>query len=72
MPRLALIAAIPLSVALPLVRTARVLRHAWRHRDFRLACLRFLPAIAVAETCWSAGELTGYFTRRAGTAATVD
>ena len=71
-PRLSLVAAVPLTAALPFVRCARVVRHAWRHKDLRGASLRWLPAILATETCWSAGELTGYFTRRPGEAAALD
>jgi hypothetical protein len=71
-PRLSLVVAIPMTVALSFVRTARVMRHAWSHKAMRLASLRRLPAIFVAETCWSAGELTGYVTRRAGDPSALD
>jgi hypothetical protein len=71
-PRLSLLAALPLSLALPFVRAARVARHAWLHKALRLAALGWLPAILVAESFWSAGELTGYVTRRPGNAAVLD
>ena len=71
-PRVALVRALPLSLMLPLVRTARVLRHAWRHQELRGARLVSLPAIFVAETCWSLGELTGYVTRRPGELSRLD
>lgn len=63
---------IMLTVALPLVRAARVARHAWRHDALRLPTLWWLPAILLAETCWSAGEFTGYVTRRGGNLAALD
>lgn len=59
-PPLSLIAAIPLVLALPLIRTLRVLRHAWRHKEVRGAAVCWLPAILLAESFWSAGELAGY------------
>jgi len=71
-PRPSLFIAAPMTAALPLVRTARVLRHAWRHKQLRLASLRWLPAILVAETCWSAGEFAGYVTRQPGDASALD
>lgn len=71
-PRLALVRALPLSVALPFVRTARVLRHAWRHKELRGDGLVSLPAILTAETYWSLGELTGYVTRRPGELSRLD
>jgi len=71
-PRLSLLIAIPLTLALPLIRTTRIMRHAWHHKNPRLASLRWLPAILAAETCWSAGELAGYVTRRSGDASALD
>ncbi|MEO8454770.1 MAG: hypothetical protein ABI454_06395 [Sphingomicrobium sp.] len=71
-PRLSVTAAVPLTAALPFVRCARIVRHAWRHKDLRRASVRWLPAILAAETCWSAGELTGYVTRRLGDASALD
>jgi hypothetical protein len=71
-PRLSLLIAIPLTAALPVVRTTRIMRHAWRHKPLRLAALRRLPAILLAESCWSAGELTGYVTRRPGDTSALD
>ena len=64
--------AFPLCAALPFVRAGRIVQHAWRHRELRGASLRLLPAILLAEACWSAGELTGYVTRRPGNAAAID
>lgn len=63
---------IALTAALPLVRAARVARHAWRHKALRLPTLYWLPAILLAETFWSAGELTGYVTRRGGDLSALD
>lgn len=71
-PRLPLIQALLLSAALPFVRTARILRHAWRHKRLRGASLAYLPAIVIAETCWSLGEIVGYVTRRPGASAALD
>lgn len=71
-PRLSLFIAVPMTAVLPFVRTARIVRHAWRHESLRAAVLRWLPAILVAETCWSAGELVGYVTRRPGDASALD
>jgi hypothetical protein len=71
-PRLSPFIAIPLSFALPFVRTVRIVGHVWRHGALRITSLRWLPAILVAETCWSAGELTGYVTRRAGDPSALD
>lgn len=71
-PRLSLFVAVPLTAALPFVRTARVVRHSWRHKPLRLASLRWLPAILLAESFWSAGELTGYVTRRPGDMFALD
>lgn len=71
-PRLSLFKALPLTAALPFVRTGRVLRHAWRHRSLRYPVVRLLPGLLLAESCWSAGELTGYLTRRPGDAAALD
>jgi hypothetical protein len=71
-PRLSLATAILLTAALPFVRTARVMRHAWRHSDLRLASLGWLPAIFTAETGWSAGELTGYLTPGPGDWSALD
>ena len=71
-PRLSLLQAVPLSIALPFVRTGRVLRHAFRLKKLRGAGLRLLPAIFLAETCWSAGEFVGYLTRRPGNLAALD
>lgn len=71
-PQLSLLRAAPLSVVLPFIRTARVLRQAWRHQALRGASLRWLPVILLAESFWSAGELTGYFTRRPGDPSALD
>ena len=71
-PKLSLLVAIPMTFALPFVRTARILGHAWRHPQFRMASLRWLPEIFLAETCWSAGELVGYVTGEAGDASALD
>lgn len=71
-PHLPLVQAFPLCAALPFVRTGRIVRHAWRHRELRGVTLRLVPAILLAESCWSAGELIGYVTRRAGDAAALD
>jgi hypothetical protein len=71
-PGLSLVAAVPLTAVLPFVRTARIVRHAWSHKNLRLASLLWFPAILTAETCWSAGELAGYVTHRPGEAATLD
>lgn len=68
-PRLILLGATGL---LPLVRVARIVRHAWRHTALRFAVLRRLPAILLAETCWSAGEFVGTLTRRPGDPALLD
>lgn len=57
---------------LPLVRVARIVRHAWRDAALRFAILRRLPAILVAETCWSAGEFVGYLTGQPGDLALLD
>lgn len=65
-PAISLVKAVPLAFALPFVRSERVRSHAWRYPDFRSASLRWLPAIFLAETCWSAGELLGYVSRRPG------
>jgi hypothetical protein len=71
-PRLSVLLAVPLTAALPFIRAARIIRHAWRHKGFRLASLRWLPAIILAESFWSAGELTGYVTRRPGDTSALD
>jgi hypothetical protein len=71
-PRLFVVTAILLTSVLPFVRTARVMRHAWRHKDLRRASVGWLPAILIAETCWSAGELSGYLTRRPGDPSVLD
>lgn len=71
-PKLSALVAIPMTVALPAVRTARILRHAWRHRHLRLPSVRWFPAILLAETCWSAGEMVGYVTGRAGDPSRLD
>jgi hypothetical protein len=71
-PRMSLLKALPQCSALPVVRTARVLHHAWRHKHLRGPSLRWLPLIFVAECCWSAGELSGYVTRRPGSPAALD
>lgn len=63
---------IVLTAALPLVRAARVARHAWRHQALRLPALYWLPAVLLAETCWSAGEFIGYVTRRGGNLSALD
>lgn len=68
-PRLILLGATGL---LPLVRVARIVRHAWRHSALRFAVLRRLPAILLAETCWSAGEFVGTLTGQPGEAALLD
>lgn len=68
-PRLILLGATGL---LPLVRTARIVRRAWRHTALRFAVLRRLPAILLAETCWSAGEFVGTLTGRPGDVALLD
>lgn len=57
---------------LPVIRVARIIRHAWRHTALRFAVLRRLPVILLAETCWSAGEFVGYLTGRPGDLALVD
>lgn len=71
-PKLPLLKAIPMSLALPAVRTVRIVRHAWKHPQFRLPSLLWLPAILLAETCWSAGEFAGYVTGRPGDASAID
>ena len=71
-PRLSPWMAIPMTSALPFLRTARIVRHAWRRETLRGAVILWLPAILAAETCWSAGELTGYLTRRPGDASDLD
>jgi hypothetical protein len=71
-PRLSILLAVPLTAALPLVRAARIIRHAWRHKPLRLASLRRLPAIILAEGFWSVGELVGYVTRRPGKTSALD
>jgi hypothetical protein len=71
-PQLSLFRAVPLTAALPLLRTARIMRHAWRHKPLRLPSLRRLPAIILAEGFWSAGELAGYVTRRPGDTSALD
>lgn len=71
-PQLPLVKALPLCAVLPLVRMGRIVRHAWRHRQLRRPSLRLLPAILLAEVCWSAGELTGYVTRCAGRTVALD
>ncbi len=71
-PRLSLFAALPLTAVLPLVRTGRILRHAWRHRGMRVASLRWLPAIMFAEIFWSAGELAGYIGRIPSDSSAID
>lgn len=71
-PKLSLLVAIPMTLVLPFVRTARILRHAWRHPQFRLPSLRWLPHILIAETCWSAGELAGYATGNPGDSSALD
>lgn len=71
-PRLSLIHVLCLSAVLPFVRTARILSHAWRHDELRLASLRWLAMIFLAESCWSAGELVGYVTHEAGRMSALD
>jgi hypothetical protein len=71
-PRLSILLAVPLTAALPLVRTTRIIGHAWRYKALRLASLRWLPAIFLAESFWSAGELIGYVTRRPGDTSALD
>lgn len=71
-PPISLFKAFPLTAALPILRTGRVLRHAWRHRSLRFPVARLLPWLLLAESCWSAGELTGYLTRRPGKVAALD
>jgi hypothetical protein len=71
-PRVSTFVAVPLTAALPFVRTARIIRHAWRHKFLRLTSLRWLPAIILAEGFWSAGELAGYVTRRPGDPSALD
>lgn len=71
-PRLPLRRSVLLSAALPFLRTARIIRHAWRQKRLRGAGLLYLPAILVAETCWSIGEFVGYVTRRPGSSAGLD
>jgi hypothetical protein len=68
-PRFALIAATAL---LPLIRLTRIAKQGWRHPTMRLALLRRLPAILLAETCWSAGEFAGYVTARPGDVTLLD
>lgn len=70
-PKLPLVEAIPLSFVLPFVRTGRVLGHARRYGQAS-TWLGWMPAIFIAETCWSAGELTGYTTRHAGDESKLD
>ena len=65
-PKVPVPKAVPLALVLPVVRTARVLGNAWHYPKLRAAALGWLPAIFVAETCWSAGELVGYLTRNPG------
>jgi hypothetical protein len=71
-PRVSMLLAVPLTAALPFVRTARIMGHAWRHKGFRLASLLWLPAIILAESFWSTGELIGYVTRRPGDTSALD
>ena len=72
MPRLSRFVAVPMTALLPFLRTARVLRHAWRHELLRGPGLRWLPAVFAAEICWSAGELAGYLTYRSGEVSALD
>lgn len=71
-PTLPVLRAIPLALALPFVRSARILGNTWRHPQLRVAALRWLPAALLAETCWSAGELIGYLSRKPGDQAALD
>lgn len=71
-PRLSLIKAIPMTLMLPAVRTARVIGHSWRNPQFRQPCMRWVPAILLAESFWSAGELAGYVTGRPGDPSKLD
>lgn len=71
-PRLPLFVALPMILTLPGVRTLRILRHALQHKHLRLSSMVWLPRIVIAETCWSAGEMVGYLTRREGKRAHID
>lgn len=71
-PKLSLLKAVPMTLVLPAVRTSRILAHAFQHRQGGLSWLRWFPAILLAETCWSAGELVGYVTGRPGDPARLD
>jgi hypothetical protein len=71
-PQLSLFLAVPLTAALPFVRTTRIIRHSWRQKALRVASLHWLAAIFLAESFWSAGELTGYVTRHPGDTSALD
>lgn len=60
------------ALALPLVRVARIWRHARRIPALRGAVIRRLPAMLLAEACWSLGEGIGYVTLRTGDPAQLD
>ena len=55
-PHLPLVQAFPLCAALPFVRTGRIVRHAWRHRELRGVTLRLVPAILLAESLLVGGR----------------
>ena len=71
-PTLSVLKAIPLALALPFVRTARIQGSAWQHPQLRGALLRWLLPILLAESCWSLGELIGYLTRNPGDQVALD
>lgn len=61
-----------MTLFLPVIRVKRIFLNSWRHKHLRVATLRWLPAILMAETFWSVGELVGYWTGRSGNVAALD
>ena len=49
---------------LPVVLTSRVVRIAWRRRNFWSGCLPALPIVILLFIMWSYGEMVGYFSGR--------
>lgn len=66
------LAYVPITPLLPFLRVWRIIRHTMRVPALRGSLLRFLIPIALAETAWSWGELSGYLMGEGGCRPLLD